>query len=265
MLRHLARRYGLASVFIVTSLMTGRQARTAEPSGELLNAFVATYHHAPPLVVKVKERLGEFEHVDHPDDATTAMMSLVPARLVKLGGSRYALFVFEMDQNTGHAFPGAISIAYLDQIVGGWKFDQVWPEITFMGNSGRPADNMTEATFWVEPLALASTTYCGMGACEESIAVFALGEKAPRHLGDVPGSAEYNSGFPGSSCETYRYSAQVGPPASAQSVLSVTWSGWTAPPGMTQPKRMFRKKADYAISGTRLTTASELQIPDCGK
>jgi hypothetical protein len=105
-----------------------------------------------------------------------------------------------------------------------------------------------------------------MGGCSEDIAVFALGEKAPRFLGTVPGTAEYNFPVPGvSNCETYHYTARIGASISKKNVLSVSYFGWTAPSGNTKPKHWFRYKADYTISRNTLIARPQIKIPDCGK
>jgi len=240
-------------------------ARAAEPSNDLVNAFTTTYRHAPPLIMQIKERLGESEQTDHPDDLRNVTMSITPNRLIQLHGSKYALFVFERDQDASYADPGAISIAYLDDNNGSWKLDHLWPEIAFMGNSGQPADKLTKEAFRSEPLVLASTTYCGMGSCSEDIVVFGLDKNAPRNFGDVPGSAEFQSDFPNSSCESYHYVAALAAPVSAKNLMSVTYSGWTAAPGKSQPRRMFRIATDYSISGSQLVPQPAIKIPDCGK
>ena len=240
-------------------------AFAADPSKDLIGAFTATYRQAPPLIRTIKQPIIEEGHPDHVVEVLTQTALLTPARLLKLHGGHYALLVSERVQDAGHAGPGALSIAYLDYR-NAWTLKQVWPELVFMGERGIPADKTWEADFWSEPLILASTTWCGMDACEASIAAFVLGRTAPRLLGFVPGSAEYGVGEPGSdNCETYHYTARIDAPSSRKNVLSVIFSGWTAPPGGTKPKHWFRRGTDYAISADTLIASPDIKIPDCGK
>ena len=249
----------------VCCLLACSPAFAADPSKDLIEAFKATYQQAPPLIRTIREPISEYGHPNHITEALTRTAVLAPARLIKLYQSHYALLVSEAVQNVGHAWPGAFSISYLHHGTDR-TLEQLWPELTFMGETGIPADETWEAHFWSEPLVLASSTYCGMGGCQASIAVFALGKAAPRLLGTVPGSAESGSVEPGlSECKTYRYIASISAPASKNNVLSVRYRGWTAPPGSTKPKHWFRRKTDYAVLGNTLVASPKVDIPDCGK
>lgn len=246
-------------------LLPSSPALAVNPSKDLIGAFEATYQRAPPLTRTIQEPIFEYEHPGHVVEVRTLTAIFAPARLVKRHGDHYALIVTETVQNVGHAWPGAFAISYLSYDHG-WRLEQVWPEFTFMGETGIPADKTWEANFWSEPLVLASSTYCGMGGCEESIAAFAVGAKAPSFLGIVPGTAEYGLVSPVlSDCETYHYTARIGAPVSRKNVLSVSYFGWTAPAGSTKPKHWFRHKTDYAISRNALIARPEIKVPDCGK
>ncbi|WP_428392932.1 hypothetical protein [Lichenicoccus sp.] len=250
---------------IACSLLASLSALAVEPSKDLIGAFTATYQHAPPLVRTVKQPILDEEHPNHVFEVLTQTARLAPLRLVKLSKARYALLVSETLLNVGHAWPGAFSIAYLDYSKR-WRLEHVWPELTFMGETGIPADETWQAYFWTKPLVFASSTYCGMGGCTADIAAFALGDAAPRLLGTVPGSAEYGPNEPAlGDCETYHYVARIGPARLKNNVFSVRFSGWTAPPGRTEPKQWFSRTTDYAISRNMLIARPEVSIPDCGK
>jgi hypothetical protein len=256
----LARHFSAACCLLMSS-----PALSANPSKDLVGAFKATYQQEPPLIRTIKEPIFEYEHPDHVVEVLTPTVILAPARLVKLHKARYALIVSETAQKVGHASLGAFSVSYLNHDKG-WRLEQVWPELTFMGTFGIPADEIWEASFWSEPLVLASSTYCGMGGCEAGIAAFSLGETAPRFLGIIPGTSEYGLVEPGvGDCETYHYTARISAPSSKKNVLSVSYFGWTAPPGSIKPKHWFRRKTDYALSGHTLIATPEIKIPDCGK
>jgi hypothetical protein len=86
----------------------------------------------------------------------------------------------------------------------------------------------------------------------------------PHFLGEGAGGAWYGPADYGD-CETYQYSAHIGPPASAKHALSVTFSGWTAPHGTSKPKRPFRIKTDFVSVGEYLAFSPKARIPDCGR
>ncbi len=252
-------------VFAGCGLLGSSPALAADPTKDLAGAFIATYQQAPPLVSTIKQPVSEYEHPEGIVEVLTQTAILAPVRIVKLGDAHYALLVSETVQNVGHAWPGAFSISYL-HYHGRWVLERNWSELTFMGQTGIPADVTWAARFWSEPLILASSTYCGMGGCETSVAAFSLGQKAPRFLGRVPGSAEYRGIDPVlSTCESYHYIAQIGAPASRKNVLSVSYGGWTAPPGRIAPKHWFRRRTDYSFSEGKLMASPNLKIPDCGK
>ena len=113
-------------------------ASSVSKPSDLNDAFIAVLGHPAPFTRNVKQSL---ESVDNPGKATEyadRTFSLRPERLIPLGGNRFALVIQEVDGNGAHAFPGALAVAYLTQDGNAWRSEKFWPEIAYVGNSGKP-------------------------------------------------------------------------------------------------------------------------------
>lgn len=232
---------------------------------DLDSAFVAAFGGPPPITRDVMQPSYIIGKRNRVPTSIPRTLSLAPERLVPLGGARFALIAVEMDENAAHMSPGAIGIAYLRADGQGWRLEHVWPELAFTGNSGKPSYEADVKRFGSRIIYLATSKYCGMGSCADSIAVVSLDQETPRFLGFISGDSVFPT-FPDpvTSCETYKYSVEIKPPRTQQGLLSVTYRGWTAPNGKTAPKHVFRVQAEAIVLGDHLELRPKLNLPDCG-
>lgn len=237
----------------------------ADPALELGQAFAAAYGRAAPVDMGSKEPIRSAGQPGRTVEFRRVTVHLSPERLIRLGGTRYALVIRGTVMEAGHGGPGTFSIAYLDRSLQGWTLRRLWPELIFVGRSGSPFEKTWEARFGDHPLLLSSSTYCGMGSCGEGITATALTEDEPRLLGTVPGGAQYTSPFADDACKAYHYLAKVGPPASTRAVLSVTYSGWSGSPDGQRARQTVRQSTDFVTSDGHLVAARPQSIPTCGQ
>lgn len=248
--------------------LMGATPASAANQADIDGAFIAAFGGSPPITRNVMQPVGS-KIVDGKRVPASAprTFSLMPERLVSLGRSRSALIVSEVAQKAGHAWPGAIAIAYLGED-NGWRLEHVWPEIAFVGNFGTPSDKAEVKRFGGQIIYLATSRYCGMGGCEDTVFVITLDQTAPRFVGSVAGDSVFPV-FPDpdrvTRCETYKYSVKIGPPVTGRGLMSVTYKGWTAPANRTAPKHYFRLQADAVVTGDHLELQPKISIPDCGK
>lgn len=243
-------------------LLASAPAFAVNPSKDLAGAFGATYQQAPPLIRVIKEPIADDRHPGHVMEVLTRTATLAPARLVQLSGTRYALFVSETIWEGGHSAPGAFSVSYLryDKT---WTLEQIWPELAFLGRSGRPADVIWGLSFGADPLVLTSSTYCGMGVCSESIGVFSLERTTPRFLGIVPGKFENGLSLGLNHCPLYHRTVRIGAPTLKRGAFSALYSEWTVPSGSPAPKHWFRRTTNYIVSTSGLIASPALQLAEC--
>lgn len=240
-------------------LLVRASAMARDASGDLQAAFAAVFHKSSPLSASIEGRLlpsGKAEMLE---------TQLVPVRLARLSGRRQALIVTEDILQHGWYQQGAITIAYLARDRTGWTVERTWHRLAFTGSFGHAAKTIRIARSWSQPLAMTSSELCGMNSCNTDVAIFALGRKAPRFLGTVDGPGSHDSEWEGSTCESYGFTARFARAASPRNLLSVRYSGWTAPPGTGRPRHRFRRRADIAISGHRLVLRPDIAVPECGR
>jgi len=249
----------LPHLAVAICLLAPSPAVGGESGRDLAAAFTATYQQPPPLVRTIDQPIYADGRIDHMLYNESAV--LAAARLVKQHGRHYALLVSETVQDVGHAHPGSSSIAYLT-LDRTWHLERLWPELATMEETGIPADRISSVRFGAEPLILASSTYCGMGACGETISVFAVGQDAPRVLGALEGGFDNNNESRAPSCPRQRYTATIAAPRIRTDAFSVIYAGWTTGESGTGPKRLFRRRVDYVDPAKGLVPASP-QRPWC--
>lgn len=103
------------------------------------------------------------------------------------GGSRWALIIKETIPEAGHAYPGAIAVAYLSLSRHEWHKEDLWPEVFYSGVFGQPANAGIEVRRYgsAPPLYLTTSEWCGQGTCEDGIEVMRLDAAQPRYLGEI--------------------------------------------------------------------------------
>jgi len=236
---------------------------------DLTSAFLATFGKAPPVERHVDHAPIMRDMTQKPHGATGAQesvvdFSLIPGFLVPLQNGRYALIVNETTKSTlaGGAPENAVSIAYLSKVDGAWAVEHVWFEVGGLGAAGNAGSEVKN--FGAEPIYFSTTEWCGFNSCSDIMHVLVLENAGPQLLGWIKGGAVYPVDFPDTDppdCESYKYTALVGPPSSRSNRFSVTYEGWTAPWNRLVPKRSFRRTADVVVKGGTLVTG--LQTPDC--
>jgi len=243
-------------------------ASSASKTSDLNEAFIAAVGQQAPVTRNVKQAL---ESVGNPDKVTEyadRAFSLKPERLIPLGGNRFALVIQEIDENGAHAFPGALALAYLTKDGNAWRSEKFWPEIAYVGNSGKPNYKSEVRQFGGRLLYLSTSKYCQMGGCEDDVDVVLLEPTAPRYVGGFAGDSQFPTIFPhplGASCESYDYKVSIAPPALDGDLFSVTYRGWTAPPNRRSPKHSLLVRADAVLAGNAIEFHPKVIIPDCGK
>lgn len=83
-------------------------------------------------------------------------------------------------------------------------------------------------------------------------------------VGGSPWEAE-DLKFDDFDCESYGYTAKVGPPKTRSAVFSVTYAGWHAPIGKLNPKTRFRYTVDIVTKADDLAMRPEAPIPTCAR
>jgi len=237
-------------------------------ASDLDAAFIAAIGHPPPSARDVQQPLSSVENPNQVSEHAARTFSLRPERLVPLGDRRFALIIQEVDEGGAHAFPGALAVAYLTKEAGAWRLEKLWPEIAYVGNSGKPNYKSEVKDFGRGPLYVSTSKYCQMGGCEDDVDIIVLDSAMPRYIGGFAGDSVFPTVFPhplDGNCETYDYKVSIAPPATPGDLLSVTYRGWTAPAGHRSPKKPFRVQADATIVGDNLELRPEVTIPDCGK
>jgi hypothetical protein len=252
-----------------TMLAISAAAKTATAS-ELGAAFQAAFGQPAPVTRDIQRPIYGRDHHEVAGDEPKEM-DLWPDRMIQLGIDRWALLTKEYNQNTAHVSPGAIAVAYLHDLGGGWALEHSWPEIVYSGVGGEPANAGEEVRrFGSAPLYLATSEWCGMGACSDTVDAIRLAPSGPVYLGGVPGggrftAAEVFSDPDAAACKDYAYTASVGPPTTASGVFSVTYDGWTIPPKRRSTKTRFHLQADAMTEGNGLALKPKIHLPDCGQ
>jgi hypothetical protein len=250
----------LYRIFCLGSLLAILSHGASARADELNSAFVAAFGTSAPLERHVKQQvLGGMGAGEKEVD-----LSVTPQFLVPLQDGRFALVVSETTRTmrAEGASNNAISVAYLSQITGAWAVEHVWFEVGGLGFAGSSGAQVK--TFGNDPIYFSTHEWCGSNSCSETIKVLALEKAGPHVVGDMRGGAVYPVDFPeapSSECESYNYTALVGPPASISNLFSITYKGWTAPYRKLRPKRSFRRTADVVTKGKTLVTG--LKTPDC--
>jgi hypothetical protein len=248
----------LALVAIASTLLC---AQAKADQMDLSSAFRAAFGSSPPLARTVMNVAGSGHGYYQ---GRLLPMHIVPSDLIAIGGGSYALVAMEQQMDAAHLYPGAVSVTYLKQSGRGWSVEGQWPEFVWTGNFGIPTDGTWTLSTGRRILLMVPKSYCGGGQCWNEIAVLTFGPKAPHLIGSLTGGAAIlATEYPG--CPTYSYVAHMGRPHSANAVLSVRYSGWTAPSGFIEPRRPFSQTVDYVVSGSGFIARPPLKLPgqDC--
>jgi hypothetical protein len=229
----------LAILAVSSTMLSAGTVAKAATASDLDAAFRATFGQPAPVTSHVERPLYDIDQAAKVAGHLSQEMELTPDRLVPIDGSLVALIIKERVKNPGYANQGAIAVSYLHHSGGRWTLEHLWPEIAYSGVFGEPANAGAEVhRFGSAPLYLATGEWCGMGECSDSISAISLAPSGPHFLGEMMGGAWYPAmGVPPSdeewlfsdACETYGYTAEIGPPTTATGVFSVTYDGWTAP------------------------------------
>lgn len=260
----------LSVLTVTVSLLAATGMARAASQADLDASFLAAFGHPPPLIRQTflptfVGRIARGESAPWP-----ITVQLTPERLIPLGPARWALIVNETIQEIGHLYAGATAVAYLQHKGQLWRKEDVWPEVFYSGAFGVPANGGSAVRhFDAAPLYLATTEWCGMGACNDTIDVMRLDRSRPRYLGEIFGGG----GFPwegmdldsDTDCESYDFTATAGPPKSRGAILSMTYAGWRAPAGKLHPKTWFRYRVDIVPKGDDLAMRPMVPIPTCAR
>ena len=247
--------YGLRLLFLAIGLPVASAS-----ADDLGSAFVATFGKPAPVERYVK--LAGAGATGAPESDVD--LSLAPQFLVPLRDGHYALIVQETTRSTGagNASDNAIGVAYLSRVEGAWVTEHVWLEVGGLGAAGNAGSEVKN--LGAEPIYFATTEWCGFNSCSDTLNVLTLENAGPHVLGEIKGGAVYPLQFPDAyppDCDSYHYTAVIGPPASSSNRFSVTYEGWTAPNRKLLPKRSFRRTADVVMKDGSLVTG--LRTPDC--
>ena len=255
------RRMSVAGLLLAaTGLVNEAPAR----ADEMNTAFAAAFGAAAP-VTRIAERPDCWlDDCPGPVKTEARQMSVAPSLLVHLGDERYALLALETDPAGGHVDPGAIAVAYLDHTGGRWRAERVWPELAWSGSFGKAADRAWILDKPGEKLLMIASEFLGMEQGLTTFWVVALGDKAPRLLGTMPGGAAHFEEGSDASCGPYGYAADPGPPGDASDVMSVLFTGWTARHCHIASKVRFSVRTEVTFGNGAAVPHPWIQFPACG-
>lgn len=250
-----------AAAFLAAATLLTKPLAAQPPSKNVLlkSAFVAVFGHSAP-VLRQAERPGRVQEVSGDDWFWKPALTLTPLLLVQLGRDRYALLTREDDRGVGHAYRGAIAVAYLHRSRHGWEKDRLWPEFAWTGDTGVAADSASALPFGRPRLAVVTRTNLVNGEVITTGWVIELGADQPRLLGDIVVGDDL-SGDDCTACTHCSFSGRIKPPTRRESVLSISYRGWVTPPGQHKPKTSFQAVTDYVPTPEGLSATSPVKLP----
>jgi hypothetical protein len=262
MVATVSRRWSKIATAILALLAHTTVLEAAQPRGtdlQLERAFVAVFGQPSP-VVRQAVRPGPTSS-DPNAPSRSRVLRLVPSLLVDLSHKRYALVIEEVDDNAGHAYPGAIAIGYLCRGPKGWSLEKLWPELAWTGNTGRPVDTITTLPFGSPRMVVVSSSYTGQGQTDTTDWVIRLGNDQPSLLGGFTIGGSVPSGEC-EACGSYSFQGLIKPPQRPGDVFSVKYEGWTVAPGKNGPRTPFRAQTGYSRSKAGLSARPPVTLPN---
>lgn len=234
-------------------------ARAAEDV-EMWDAFAAAFGERGAVLVQA-------DKPEHPPGcdcrglAGPVTLDVLPEALFSLDGRRYALVASESDIHPSHADPGAIAIAYMERTTAGWRTVRVWREFAWSGSNGDPFDRVVGLASRERRIAVFREDG-GQGQVAKTAWIIAIAAGGPKLLGHVPAGGSVDAQACPAACVHYAYDGMIGPPTHAGAALSMTYGGWTSPPGRPKRKTPFAVTVDYNEADGVLRPERDARLPD---